>query len=256
MIFDTHIHTKFSTDSTMPIEEVINTSKKLGIGVCLTDHLDLAYPNKDEFQLDIPGYFKEYSKYRNEQLLLGIEIGLSYRFHKENSLIAKSNPFDYVIGSIHAVFDEDIYLSYGKNITSKQEYFDTYLKYMLSCINEYKDFDSLAHIDYPCRYCPFENQELIYSEHADILDEVFKALISSNKVIELNTARIANKTSFENLVTIYNRYSELGGKYITIGSDAHTPENIARNFALTNSFLERTNLRSIYFKNRKPEFVK
>ena len=36
MIFDTHMHTIFSSDSKMSISEVINTSKSLNLGVCLT----------------------------------------------------------------------------------------------------------------------------------------------------------------------------------------------------------------------------
>ena len=255
MIFDTHMHTEFSSDSKMKINEVIEKSKELNIGVCLTEHLDLIYPDKDLFRVDCDKYFDTYSKYRNDNLLLGIEIGLDLTINKENSKIANSYPFDYIIGSIHSVNKEDIYLTYGKDISSKKEYFEKYLEYMLSCIKDYKDFDSLGHIDYPCRYCNFENKELIYDDQKEILDEVFKVLIESGKVMEINTARLANKESVNNLINIYKRYRELGGKYITIGSDAHIQSDIARNFKTAFEFLETTDLKGIYFKERKPEFI-
>ncbi|MGG7178677.1 histidinol phosphate phosphatase [Clostridium paraputrificum] len=256
MIFDSHMHTEFSSDSRMKIQEVIEKANNLNIGVVLTEHLDLAYPEKDEFRVNPKDYFTAYNKYRNDKLLLGIEIGLSLSVNKENSIIANSNPFDFIIGSIHAVNDEDIYLTYGKEGVTKDEYFKTYLEYMLKCIQDYKDFDALGHIDYPCRYCPFDNKELIYNEKADILDEVFKSLIDNGKVMEINTARIDNKESFMNLVTIYTRYRELGGKYITIGSDAHNQNNIGRNFNEAFNFLDITGLKGIYYKERKPEFIK
>ena len=43
MVFDSHIHTKFSTDSNMDILEAIAVSKEKNIGIIITEHLDLDY---------------------------------------------------------------------------------------------------------------------------------------------------------------------------------------------------------------------
>lgn len=256
MIFDTHMHTKFSSDSKMKITEIIEKANSLNIGVTTTEHLDLAYPKENLFRADIKGYFNEYEKYRSDRLLLGIELGLSLTINEQNSVIANSNPFDYIIGSIHSVYDDDIFLGYGKDEPNKNKYFNTYLECMLDNISTYDDFDSLSHIDYPCRYNHFENKELIYKEHSDILDEIFKTLISKEKVIELNTKRLANKESFDCLLDLYKRYKELGGKYITLGSDSHTQKYIANNFDRAFNFIELSGLKPIYFKNRKAEYMK
>ena len=58
MLFDTHIHTQFSTDSTMILADAQAQANKLGIGITLTEHMDLAYPGEPaSFVFDIDDYF-------------------------------------------------------------------------------------------------------------------------------------------------------------------------------------------------------
>jgi histidinol-phosphatase (PHP family) len=52
---------------------------------------------------------------------------------------------------------------------------------------------------------------------------------------------------------IYKRYRDMGGRYITIGSDAHTEENIGMNFKVALDLAEHLNLQPVHFKNRKIE---
>ena len=77
MIFDSHIHTCFSTDSNMKLTDAINTANKHNIGLVITDHMDLNYPEEVGFHFNVDEYFKEYGKYKNDNVLLGIEIGMS-----------------------------------------------------------------------------------------------------------------------------------------------------------------------------------
>ena len=44
MFFDSHMHTKFSSDSKMQIEDVIKQGQALNIGTILTEHMDYNYP--------------------------------------------------------------------------------------------------------------------------------------------------------------------------------------------------------------------
>ncbi|WP_283702458.1 hypothetical protein [Clostridium perfringens] len=53
------------------------------------------------------------------------------------------------------------------------------------------------------------------------------------------------------MVEIYSYYRELGGKYITLGSDSHKIEHVGRNFERLYKFLEETKLTPCYFKDRK-----
>lgn len=254
MIFDSHMHTKFSTDSDMKILDAIEVSKNRNIGIIITDHMDLDFPIKDDFKFHVPSFFKEYEKYRSNTVKLGIELGLTKNVVEESEKIITSYDFDFVLGSIHAVRDLDIYAEYIHQGYNKEDFFTYYLEDMLACVNLYNNFDSLAHIDYPCRYAKFDNNEILVSEYKDKLAEIFDILINKGKVLEVNTSRLNLPEAKSALKDIYNLYKDLGGKYVTLGSDAHAYTNIHRNFDIALDFIEDVNLKGIYFSKRKPEF--
>lgn len=254
MIFDSHMHSKFSTDSNMNIEDAIKVGNKNNIGIIITDHMDLDYPVKDEFKFHIPSYFSEYEKYRSNKVKLGIEIGLTENTLLDNELIAKNYDFDFILGSIHAVRGLDIYEEYIHQGYNKKEFFTYYFEDMLKCVQIYNNFDSLSHIDYPCRYCSFDNKEILVNEFKDILSEIFTTLINKGKVLELNTSRLHIPEANKALKDIYKLYFDLGGKYVTLGSDAHSHLNINRNFDLALKFIEDLELKGVYFNKRKMEF--
>ena len=125
---------------------------------------------------------------------------------------------------------------------------------MLNCVNLYNCFDSLSHIDYPCRYCSFDNKEIIVSNFKEILSEIFTILINKNKVLELNSSRLHIKSAEKALTEIYKLYKDLGGRYVTIGSDAHNYKNISKNFDIALNFIDYIGLQGVYFNKRKVEY--
>ena len=66
------MHTDFSTDSEASVKSMLDASVERGLRtVCITDHLDLDYPEDEElgpepFQLDLKEYFKMLTKVREE----------------------------------------------------------------------------------------------------------------------------------------------------------------------------------------------
>ena len=53
------------------------------------------------------------------------------------------------------------------------------------------------------------------------------------------------------MLELYARYKELGGKYVTIGSDAHNKAQIGRNLDGVKFILEKTSLIPVHFEKRK-----
>ncbi|SHI82686.1 histidinol-phosphatase (PHP family) [Clostridium cavendishii DSM 21758] len=255
MIFDTHMHTEYSSDSNMKISDVIDKSTKLNLGITLTEHLDLDFEDPTAFRVDIPKYLENYMPLRKSNLLFGVEFGMTEYTLTENKAIFEKhkNDLDFILGSIHAFNHNDIYSYLVKNNTviPKETYYNQYLEAMLSCIKQYDFINSLAHIDYISRYAPYENPEVTYNEFSDRLDAVFKALIDSDKVIEINSARLNETSAINNMLKLYTRYKELGGKYVTIGSDAHNKTQIGRNIDGVKFILEKTNLIPVHFEKRK-----
>ena len=55
---------------------------------------------------------------------------------------------------------------------------------------------------------------------------------------------------------IIKRYKELGGKIITMGSDAHKVDDLAKDFDIAYDLLESVGIKEIaIYHNRKPEFI-
>ncbi len=254
-MFDSHIHTKFSTDSNMTLEEALLKGKEYNIGLVITEHMDTNHPGEGKFKFNIEDYFEEYGKYRNNNLLLGIELGMSRDFKEINREIIMNNPFDQVIGSLHFLGNKDIFEKSTYENREKNEVYKEYLESLLENIMNHTYIDILAHIDYICRYGPFEDKELYYDEHSDIIDEIIKSCINNNIVMEINTRRFGLKAVKNNLFPIYKRYKELGGKNISIGSDAHVKEHIGNNFSLATEISTSLDLKVVYFKDRKMNYL-
>lgn len=255
-MFDTHVHTKFSTDSNMSIEDAISKAKTNNNQLIITEHLDLNFPRQGEFIFNIDEYFNQYIKYRSNNLLLGVEIGMKDDCVEENHKVIIANPFDYVIGSIHLVDNYDLYYDDFYKGKDKKEAYEIYLKNMLTCVKNFHFVDSMGHIDYISRYAGYEDKEIYYSDHEDLIDEILKTLILNDTCIELNTRRFDNKSVIKNLLPIYKRYGDLGGKHITIGSDSHTPKAIGSSLDIAKEFADQCKLKIVYFKERKIVYEK
>ncbi|WP_234121806.1 histidinol phosphate phosphatase [Clostridium hydrogenum] len=254
MIFDSHVHTEFSTDSKLKLEEALKTAGDLGIGIISTDHIDLNYPEKDKFIFDIDEYFNKYYKYRSDKYFLGVEIGMTDEFSKENRNISEKYDFDYIIGSIHFVDGIDIFDKELYKDRDKKYVYERYFQNMIECIKTHEYINSLAHIDYICRYASYKNTEINYNEYSDLIDEVLRLIVSREIAFEINLRRLSNMAAVENLIPIYKRYKEIGGSLVTIGSDSHNSESIGLNLKAAFYIAEKCKLKPVYYKNRKPEY--
>lgn len=253
-MFDTHVHTSFSTDSRMTIEQLEEKIESEGIGAIITEHIDLDYPDKHKFIFDPEDYFNSYGNHRNSKLLLGVELGLGDTNHEGNRKIVKSNPFDYVIGSLHTIDGMDLYYEDFYKDKEKHKAYTRYLEEMVRAVREGDYFDCLGHIDYISRYARYYDSELYYEDFHNLLDQVMLSVINTGKVMELNTRRLGNKKVTESLIKIYKRYYELGGRYVTLGSDAHKKEAVGKDFKEGIRILEECKLKPVFFRGRRMEY--
>ncbi len=252
MIFDSHIHTNFSADSAMLFEQAKKKADLQGIGMITTEHLDFNYPDLADFTFDFAAYFEKYGKYRGDEVQLGIEVGMRPGCLEQVRQIVEKYPFDYVIGSIHMVGDIDIYFDSFYQGRSKAEAYGEYFAAMLECVKTYDFIDALGHIDYIARYGKYVDAEINYAEFQEPIDLVLKAVVEKGKAMEINTRRFGEKKVIEALLPIYKRFRALGGEFVTLGSDAHTPDAVGNYFAEAIAFAEACKLQPVYFSARKP----
>lgn len=258
-MFDSHIHTEVSSDSSMKIEDAIKAAKGKGLSMCLTEHIDLKDHNQvmgEGFTFEVPNYFEKYKDKRCDDLLLGVELGLRPEMYEDNKKAIGNFEFDFILGSIHYVNGIDIFNSKFYEGKSKTESFNLYLQDMLTCVNMYENFDALGHIDYIARYATYEDTEIYYEDFKEKIDEILKVIIEKGKVIEINTRRLNKAGVKENFLKIYGSYKKLGGKFITLGSDAHNKESVGINFDIAKDIINKLDLQVVYFKDRCPIICK
>ena len=254
MIFDSHSHTSFSADSDMTAEDALKAARARGLGIVFTEHLDVDFPGELDFSFDPAAYWKQYEPLRVDNLHLGIEVGMQAGTAEASRAFVTRAPFDLVIGSVHLLRGIDIYEKECFEGREKDELYREYFRTMAEMIACHDFIDVLGHIDYIARTAPYENPELSYGAFADEIDAVLRTAVAQGVVLELNTRRLGSRRALKELAPIYARYHELGGRYVTLGSDAHGADAIGANFAAAEDFARAMGLSIVTFFARKMEF--
>ena len=260
-MFDYHLHSSVSFDSESSAESIALAAKEKGLReICFTDHCDY---NSDRSKQHNPIILSEYEAAYGSLEIPGITIKKGFEFgmtdwnRPELESMLKKRDFDFVIGSVHFVDGADPYdLEYWQGKTERQAYLG-YLERILECIKIHDDFDVLGHLTYVSRsvYNPTKNL-LEYRDYREICDEIFTTLIKKDKGIEINTS---GKNALGVLLPSHEfvkRYRELGGKIITVGSDAHNPNRVGEHIDEALALAKEVFGYVCTFNNREPIFNK
>ncbi|MEA4888300.1 MAG: histidinol-phosphatase HisJ family protein [Clostridiaceae bacterium] len=240
MLIDHHTHiVPYSSDARQTLSDLRTAVSQNGLdGVCITDHYekDIYYiaGREDVFSLD--EYFKHLQPYRQIQagaqplLLIGVELGYLPHLNRYYGQIAAEYPFDAVILSLHILDGEDPYVDEKIYRHGKAPLYTRYLERMCEMMVHCPDFDILGHYDYITRYATYDDPKMRYRETPEAFDALFRILIDTGKTLEINTRTIiklqkagyAGEDAWPD-PEIITRYKQLGGRRISLGSDAHQP---------------------------------
>lgn len=256
MYADYHIHTSFSDDSNEPMENQIEKAISLGLDeICFTDHVDygvkrdrddprgiiirhaIEYGKEIEQELanvDYPKYFNKLhevkDKYKDKiTIKQGLEFGVQTITANEfvNLYDKYKDELDFILFSMHQVNNLEFWTQEFQEGKTQKEYNDEYYKEIYETMLVYKDYSVLAHLDLMVRYdlngiYPFEKEK-------DNIAEILKQAIKDDKGIEVNTSswRYGLKDTQPSRA-ILKLYKDLGGKIITVGSDAHSKDYLAK----------------------------
>ena len=167
--------------------------------------------------------------------------------------LLQRRPYEFVLGALHHLKGEKGFLS--REYSSDGEcrtLFARYLDELLAAAEE-TDYDSLAHMDYPLRYFYAKRGLLLRLEdYPREVEEILRAVIRRGKALELNTATLRKGYPFLMTETL-RRFREMGGTLVTVGSDAHAPEDIAFAFDRAEAALREAGFSSYtIYQNRRP----
>jgi len=248
---DYHMHSILS-DGHNSYEEMIKSAITKGLDeIGFSDHVCLKPADWAIRLEDIPVMTTQIldlkQKYKDQiQIKYGIE--LDYFPGQENELkdLIESIPVDYVIGSVHFIgnwnFDIDQSL-YGKWSNDKlyEIYFGLVQKAAQSGL-----FDIIGHIDIikKFRVYPETNQDKLFEDTIQIIKE-------HNVVVELNTGGMDRPCAE---FTPGTRLLELCYQHqvpVTLSSDAHRAEQIARHYESATALLSQIGYTEIVGFNKR-----
>jgi histidinol-phosphatase (PHP family) len=273
ILYDTHVHTEFSTDSQTPLSDQLDAAVSHGLkGICLTDHMDYEFPKEQygdfasgssaPFVFDLTEYTDAIQRFRPRypklEIYTGVECGLQLlpKVIEKNTLLAERDDLDYLIGSLHLADGKDPYYpSFWEN-RNPSVCVRHYFELVYDNITQFHSFDSLGHLDYIVRYAP---DTFVYrpEEYQDIIMEILRFLVQHDIALEVNTSGWKSSSFSNPHPSVLEWYRELGGYLVTIGSDAHAAEYLGFSFEKAAKLLQNVHIEEyVTFQRHRPVFHK
>jgi len=236
LIADYHIHTAMCGHASGTLDELVEAAIERGLDeVGIADHMPLLYfedPDLAMAPAELPVYVERVlaikEKYRDRiAVRLGVEADYHLETQDERAKLIEGCPWDYVIGSVHIlgdwVFDDPRHLERYEDLDIDQFYID-----YLGAVGDMVDtglYNTVGHADLAKKfnYRPSIDLEPFYRE---LLGKIKAAGIC----YEINTAGLRWPANELYPDPAFVRLARSMGVAVTLGSDAHGPADVARDF--------------------------
>lgn len=258
---DYHTHSRLSPDGFVPLEDMARSALDAGLSeLCITDHCDLLgghgepvtgydwTPALRQFHETVPEFEGRL------KLKLGIEFGSGHLDPDLSASLLARPELDFVIGSVHNMSPQaggtDFYfLEYHTRAdcdAALDNYFDS-----MDELAKTDYYDVLGHIIYPLRYMHGLGS---MDPYYDRIHELLRTAAGLGRGIEINTYR---GRTIEEWRPVLERWRDVGGELVTVGSDAHRPEHVGLGVRDAYELLLDTGFRYVaVYERRKPVPIK
>lgn len=260
---DLHMHTSSSFDGNYSAAMMCESAIENGLAtIAITDHFDVDFFERHNLDFRQKSSYEDICSVKDIlsdkiRILRGIEMGQpTYDLALTEKSLARYE-YDFVIGSIHNPRNQPDYGDFDYAALAQDEIYamlDNYFEEELM-LAKWNGFDTFAHLTYPMRYIvQAGRKDIVLDRYNDITDEIFKVLVANGKALEINTSGlrqpIGKTMPTENYV---KRFKDLGGEFLTLGSDAHFTEHVGAGIDEGYAIAERCGFKYVtYFKDRKP----
>jgi histidinol-phosphatase (PHP family) len=230
VLFDAHTHSHFSFDGKDTLSSLADRAWRAGLsGLAATDHYD------EYSRFDPAEYLAEYraaAAHAPLELLLGVELGEGHLDAARSEALLSALPFDVVLGSCHYVEGQpDFYDIRCASLDECRRRVEDYLDELLRMI-AWGRFHVLGHLTYPLRYMAGrEGFPVDFSFCRDRVEAVLRALVESGKGLEVNVSGLRRGSFAMPDLPLLILYRACGGEIVTVGSDAHSAEDVGVNVA-------------------------
>ncbi len=250
-MFDYHIHPNYSIDAEGEVWDFCEAALEVGLKeIAFTTHLDTdrvaddCYVNVKGRRVDVSSslWFEDYESTIRDagdqfadsglKVLLGVEVDCFPEV--ENALPERffSTDFDIILGSVHLI--DHIAISAGERAEevlrrySMEDLVEKYFSIMLDSM-DLEIFDILAHIDLYRRFGESFYGDAIHEMWKPHLGNLADKMKRRNVGFEINTSSLRRgmKQSMPD-ERIIQALREAGIETVTVGSDAHKPQDVGK----------------------------
>jgi len=257
MLKDIHVHTKLCKHANGEIREYIEKGMDAGLDeIGFSDHIP--FPNGKENSVrmemeELPEYINEIRVAQKAYNTISIKLGLEAEYLPgcEDYLrdIFETYNFDYILGSIHYISDWTLNNPQSVHFFSEDEVNRYYPDYFRLVGEAAKSglFDGISHFDLINR-----NGFPVDNGYYETAEKTLKLIKSSGVALEINTSGFRRKRNeFYPSPVLLKEVIRLGIP-LTLGSDAHSPDEVGRDFDRAIDFLLRYGVSNLVtFTDRK-----
>ena len=237
---DYHTHTRFSFDGNPAATHDAMCRRALEVGlseIAFTDHCDV--------NGEVEGYYDPYNasaafaamqevkeKYKGRlNVVCGIELGNAAQYPQAARAVLDAHPYEFVIGSLHNLKDVPDFclMNYGHMSDGLiRRLFDRALDETLEMVR-FEGITTLGHLTYMHRYITLAGKKLDFKPYYDKITAVYDELIRRDIAMEINVSTLWKGLGISMpTMELLKLYKDHGGRLITVGSDAHAPENLGK----------------------------
>lgn len=234
---DAHLHTDQSPDSSVPIDVYAALAVERGIPeIAITDHVDFVpatpafdYTTFEQRERVVREAAERWAE-RGVAIRFGVEITWDSRHAADIRQHLATHAYDFVIGSVHIYRDSPFAADNiagwmaGRSVPEiVAPYFDEVTAAARSGL-----FDALGHIDFVKRWLTPHITPADLADAPELYEPILAALVETGTALEINTSglRQAPNETYP-APPIVARFQEMGGRGVTVGSDAHRADAFA-----------------------------
>lgn len=260
-MIDYHIHTARCGHASGGMVDYVRRARELSLReIGFADHLPLLFKQDPTLTMRVDQlgeYIQAVEKLKEEfpdiVIKAGIEADYLPDYEEETARLLKSYDFDFIIGSVHFIdgwgFDDSRYIDGYKD----RDIYKLYARYFELVAGAAKTglFDIIGHLDLIKKYN--------FRPGADItplVRDTVGAVKDAGACVEINTAGLRKPVGEMYPSADILRLCFESNIPITIGSDAHKPEEVGKDFDLAMSAAKEAGYdKVVVFNKRVPEYI-
>jgi len=234
---DAHMHTDLSPDSNVPIDLYAQAALDRGIAeIAITDHVDFepgdpayGYSTFEDRERVVRDAAERWGP-QGVQIRFGVELTYDRSWEADLRDHLARHTYDFTIGSVH----DRIAGPYNPTRIARWIEGRSLAEIVAPSFDETVAaarsglFDAIGHIDVVKRYLWPHIKPPALEAQPELYEPILRALVESGTALEVNTSglRYSTAVTFPH-PAIVARFRELGGRAVTVGSDAHRAEQFA-----------------------------